>query len=74
MGVYRSNVKCGIAIYLVPVLQALIVGIKKMLKAPKFCHATPCTILNCNKNHMKNAESLATALNGTSFARLFFFS
>jgi len=46
MGVYKSDAKFGIAIYLVPVLDALIVSIKKMLKALKNLPFFTCTILN----------------------------
>ena len=57
-GGYKSNAKFGIAIYLVPVLYALIVGIKR-LKALESLPFYTCTILKFEKkNLLKNAENI----------------
>ena len=51
-GVYESNAKFGIAIYLVPVLHALIVGMK-MLKALESLPLYACTILNFEEKSLE---------------------
>ena len=52
MGVHKSNAKFGIAIYLVPVLHALIVGIKR-LKALESLPFYTCTILKFEKKSLE---------------------